>query len=220
MNKITKIAFVAAAAAVVTSSAQAYNYGDVYAGFSVKSGNDYIIDLGPQANLVSGETWDIGSTYSSALSSSVNWGVIGVSSPTTANAFIWSTTASTALVPPSAGSGKYSSVKTGATSIGTGLIPATQANSWATETINGTLSTEYYKNYGNPNVAGFTSDVAWSTLDNSTTPVEYGTYNLSANGILTYNGLAAVPEPTTYGLIAGAGLLLVSLRNKFARSNA
>ena len=32
--------------------------------------------------------------------------------------------------------------------------------------------------------------------------------------------VSAVPEPTTYGMLAGAGLLLVSFRNKLVRKNA
>jgi hypothetical protein len=47
------------------------------------------------------------------------------------------------------------------------------------------------------------------------------TLNLSgATPTLTYDEVSAVPEPSTYGMIAGAGLLLVSFRNKLVRKNA
>lgn len=50
---------------------------------------------------------------------------------------------------------------------------------------------------------------------------EVGTLDVNLNSdSITYTGVAAVPEPTTYGLLAGAGLLIVSLRNKFSRKNA
>jgi hypothetical protein len=44
------------------------------------------------------------------------------------------------------------------------------------------------------------------------------TINLST-GADTFDAVS-VPEPTTYGLLAGAGLLAVSLRNKLSRKNA
>lgn len=45
------------------------------------------------------------------------------------------------------------------------------------------------------------------------------TLNGSAAPSLVYD-VSAVPEPTTYGMLAGAGLLLVSFRNKLVRKNA
>jgi len=44
-------------------------------------------------------------------------------------------------------------------------------------------------------------------------PIGYNVPN--ANGTATLSGV--VPEPGTYGVLAGAGLFLVSLRNKFGR---
>lgn len=50
-----------------------------------------------------------------------------------------------------------------------------------------------------------------------------GYFNLDINGSslsFTYDPTAAVPEPATYGLFAGAGLLLVALRRQFIAKNA
>jgi hypothetical protein len=41
-----------------------------------------------------------------------------------------------------------------------------------------------------------------------------GTFTLDNTGTVTFN---AVPEPSAYGIIAGAGLLVVSLRNRFSK---
>lgn len=63
-----------------------------------------------------------------------------------------------------------------------------------------------------------------STTDGSTvagvTDLGTLTVNLS-NDTWQFNGAAvAVPEPSTYGLLAGAGLLLVGVRRQFTRKNA
>ena len=41
-----------------------------------------------------------------------------------------------------------------------------------------------------------------------------------ANPSLIWDAASAVPEPATYGLCAGAGLLVLSLRNQFRRKIA
>jgi hypothetical protein len=50
-----------------------------------------------------------------------------------------------------------------------------------------------------------------------------GYFNLDVNGssdTLTFDPVAAVPEPGTYGMLAGAGLLLVAVRRQFTAKNA
>jgi hypothetical protein len=52
---------------------------------------------------------------------------------------------------------------------------------------------------------------------------ELGTLSINANaGIdtVSFTGVNAVPEPTTYGLLGGAGLLLLGLRRPFRKKNA
>lgn len=46
------------------------------------------------------------------------------------------------------------------------------------------------------------------------------TINLSGSTPVVTFDAASVPEPTTYGMIAGGGLLLLALRRQFVRSNA
>jgi hypothetical protein len=48
----------------------------------------------------------------------------------------------------------------------------------------------------------------------------YFTLDLSGSSpSLIYNAAAPVPEPSTYGLIAGAGLLVMSLRRQWTQKN-
>jgi hypothetical protein len=52
---------------------------------------------------------------------------------------------------------------------------------------------------------------------------EIGTITIDVpTDTVTFNGIdsAPVPEPTTYGLLAGAGLLLVGVRRQFVKKNA
>ena len=45
-----------------------------------------------------------------------------------------------------------------------------------------------------------------------------GDFTLSNSGSLEFSSVSAVPEPQTYGLVAGGGLLLVALRKQFRGS--
>jgi hypothetical protein len=76
-------------------------------------------------------------------------------------------------------------------------------------TLNG-LSSVTVSDFGGGDALGF-----FETLTGSGNPVLQGTFDLNpTTGQLVYN---AVPEPATYGCIAGLGLLAVSLRRQFAR---
>jgi hypothetical protein len=78
--------------------------------------------------------------------------------------------------------------------------------------------------------SGIVIEDLWETTPyvNSSTPNNFYegffTFNDTVPGAptLTFTSadVTSVPEPTTYGLIAGAGLLVVSLRNQFRRKNA
>ena len=55
------------------------------------------------------------------------------------------------------------------------------------------------------------------TSDSGSSPILLGYFELDPNATLTF---VPVPEPTTYGVIAGAGLLGLCLRNQFRRKTA
>lgn len=222
-------AVILAAAAVAATSAQAATYnGDLLIGFTAQSGTDVIYDLGAASSLANGQTWDLSSLLSGFNLSTVNWGVIGDKSGTPRVA--WTTTAVGAGAPPFLPSNtKWGTLDTATKSIYSGFatagagvslsIDATLDNSWNQQTINGTLATAYHNAYANPNVVGLTSDTFYQVSANNTAPMELGNFALGANGTVTYTTVA-VPEPSTYGLLAGAGLLAVSLRNQFRRKQA
>jgi hypothetical protein len=83
------------------------------------------------------------------------------------------------------------------------------------ETVSpGNSPTAYANTYGNPNVTGETSDYFYTLVGYNTAPQLTGNFSLDGSGTLTFN---PVPEPSAIGLLTGAGLLMVVLRNKFRR---
>ena len=155
----------------------------------------------------------------------MDWGVIA---SVTSGHTQYQTDASTPNPVPSFGAWNAinTSVKTiynnafSATGAGNSATPAASAAySWNTETLNPTLGTDFLNEVGgaNPNVVGETSVGFYGAVDNGSAPSAIGNFTLDQTGTVTFT---VVPEPSAYGIIASAGLLMVSLRNRFSKKQA
>jgi hypothetical protein len=226
MKKQVRAVMVAAAAFAMVASTRAATYtGDLLIGFTSTSGNDFVFDAGQASALTSGQTFNLGSQLSGFNLSTVHWGVIGdrnVGGTRTA----WTTIGAGApnAVPNTA---TWGSIDTATRGIYTGFptggqgdqftIAATDDNSWNQQTVNGSLTTQYHNAYEDPNFIGTGSASFFSLIANGSNPSQLGTFTLNSSGILTFT---AVPEPATYGLLAGAGLFALLLRRQFARATS
>jgi hypothetical protein len=236
-NTVKGAAIVSLALAAVASTqaqttleslASTYAQGDLIAGFTTGSGQDLIVNLGTESTLASGQYWNLSSLLNLANISSEQFGVIGVSGSAPNTAF--TTRTGSSLPTTLAGLSAYNGVKTPVNGIGNEFLAASSSatptetasgtTSWYGETVGGGTST--YKNaYGNPNgqVGEDTLDF-YSVTQGGTAPTVMNTFTLQSDGDLVYGTVSAVPEPTTYGLVAAAGLLVISLRNQFSRKQA
>lgn len=224
MKRQVRVALLAAAALAVVASTRAATYtGDLLIGFTSQSGNDFILDLGQASTLTSGQSFNLSSQLSGFNLSTVHWGVIGdrnvggvrtawttigAGSPNTiANLSIWGSidTATKSIYQNFAVGGANDQF----------TIGATDDNSWNQQTINGSLTTQYHNAYEDPNFVGTGSANFYSLVANGSAANPLGTFTLSSGGILTFT---AVPEPSTYGILAGVGLLALSLRRQFAKA--
>jgi hypothetical protein len=226
MRKQIKLAVLAAAAGMAAVSAQAVTYNDdLIVGFTSASGNDYLYDLGSAASLYSGESWNLSSALSGFNLNTVYWGVIGdVSVSHSVPGYAYSTTDGSYVprpvlnfsdlsgnidTPTASIYGSFSAAGAG----NSASVAASQGNSWDTETLNPNLSTDYINSFENPNMLGSGTDIFYMMQDNNSSAQIAGYFTLGSNGTLTF-----VPEPSTIGLLTGAGLLMVLLRNKFRRN--
>jgi len=227
MKKQTKATLIALAIVGVaaTSHAAAYN-NDLIIGFSSTTGNDLLYDLGSFSSLSQGETWNLSSLLGSYNLNTVNWGVIGNTSQTLQNRTIYTTFNS---APGTVNSGIGSQLNSDTTSIygnfatggqgNSASVDSTTDNSWNHQTLNPTLPGQYKNEYENPNQVGVGSINFWTGKASGADLTQDSFFTLDSSGTVTF-GTAAVPEPSTYGLFAGAGLLVVCLRNQFRRKQA
>lgn len=93
---------------------------------------------------------------------------------------------------------------------------AADTNSWAYYQPGGVSTISF--NYFNPTIEGDTSSVLsfdQLTQANNGPGTFMGTWTLSSNGDITWNGASAIPEPSTYILLfVGAGLFLLLMHRR------
>jgi len=216
MKKTTQYALLVTSALAVASSAQAqYTYGDLLVGFTSGSGNDTIVDLGQFSALTSGETWYVGANLGT------QFGVVGASS-VAAGSHIYATSADVnqfGFVMQN----QWQTAKTGVTTMSQGLtvgqsrtVAYTDATSWYTETDQPTGtpgSTLFFNAFGqNPNATAGSLAYFFDNVNGTATADNYFDYN-SSSGVLGF-ATTAVPEPATFGLLGGLGLLALALRRQ------
>jgi len=192
-------------------------------------------------------TIDLSTAFGSTpLTAGISVGIIGsdpdgVINPSGAQT-VWTSTLRTGNAPTSGTAGTESKPQSvsSATVENSSLIPVGTAQgqtgvsdggaAWSEEiaassTANGTDHSNWGANLGNPTKALTSSPLTldiWSTTDaNSVNAFTYtGDAQITLNGstaTVVWDPVAAVPEPSTYGLFAGAGMLLVGLRRQFSR---
>jgi hypothetical protein len=242
-TKLYKAALLAALGLSSITAAQA-GTTDVLLGFNdaAGTGNDYVIDLGnpslftTTAVLSYGINSSLFTTAFSADSSYLNNVAVGVvegnqSSPstlfmtglTTPAAITQSEVVGAAAYAGGAAVGEYSSGSTTgwsynvAPSPTTLLAPAAGSSVGSQTGINplsnlagGLATINLYENTATTGRGGSVS--GWT---------EVGTFAVNVNtDVVTFNGVDAVPEPSTCSLFGGAGLLVLLFRRKLNRKNA
>jgi hypothetical protein len=228
-KKHYKLALMAAIGLVSVTVAQAQYSGDLVVGvYQSGVANTEVYDLGTFGGLYSGETWNLSSAlntagFSATLNSSADFGVVGfdtVSPGSLDESVMYVTTAGSTPLTLT-GSSKYNVPRADIATIGSNegaqTINAENDVDWYSQTLSGGpgLTSDLGYNLGSA-VTG-TLDL-WSVQDNGSAPTLDGFFGLNAsNEILTF---VAVPEPTTYSIMAGAGLLMLSLHNKFRRKQS
>jgi hypothetical protein len=121
-----------------------------------------------------------------------------------------------------------------------GTLPSTDAQSWSSlisagPGLAGTANNSFVSVWGSTfalngpmqAATGRIVEDLWSVTRPSTAAISSWVYDgaftidfTGASPSLIFSAPTAVPEPTTYGILAGAGLLVVTLRRHLTRKNA
>ena len=240
-KQLLKAALLAALGMAGVTAAQAQS--EMVLGFNDQNyfippaGSDYTIDLGSAANFTAtySGSWGISSSlFSSAFGADGNAlynvaaGVVG----STSSANIMQTIIGALNAPGTSAISGSSHVPA---TIPFGVNSYVTSPGWSASISGGPSIAPYagttYSSGVNPMgylVSGTLTEVLYSdsVIGSGRTATttgwqELGTFVIDAptggnDGTITFNGVnASVPEPATYGVLAGAGLLLLSLRRQF-----
>ena len=228
MNKSIVKALMTAAVVASAASAKAQTQwnGDLLLGLTLGTGKDIVVDLEPFGSLANGQTFDLNSALTAAgitqsQLSTAKWGVVGddgvnLQYITTPGAAPNKIPTSSSFQPIDNAISSIGSLFPLTATSGSFLTPSTSGqNSWNSQTVAPSLTTQYKNVYQSPNGVGLTALSLWSVNGDNSAPIQDGTFTLTSGGIVDFN-TTAVPEPSTYGFIAGAGLLALSLRRKLS----
>lgn len=207
MMKKIKMALLAIAATFTVCSANASTgyTGHLIVGFTLKTGNDLVYDIGTQASLTDNKSWDlsgIGLLAGKNLDV-IYWGVVGTKNVSgTYTSWMTKNTVPNNIPNDSTWGNIDTAVSTiyqympSATAGSSYTIASTDATSWYQETINSGAPLAYISNAGDPNAYGKTTIDFYSTTSDNSAPTKIGKFTLSGAGILTYNTNAASIPPT------------------------
>jgi len=230
MKKTMQIAALAGLALVAVNSARAtYSQGDLLIGFTGNNGQlaantfDLVVDLGSVSSLAVNQTWDLSSLLTGNLSTLANdkWGVIGVTAggydAGTSGYFATYGGSISALNPSEHPT--FNAARTDISTIGvngivsgnSGYLLATDSASWSQQTLG---AVNWGGDFFDPNATGVTSVNFYSLMESGVTQNNF--FSLNANGVLAFGTVAPVPEPSTYFLMSGGGLLLWAFRRRVA----
>jgi len=225
---------------VGNSQAQTYNAGDLLVGiYDPSAANTLVVDLGSASSIVSQnfQQWNLSADLTAAgitLSGASQYGVVGAT--TGASGSIFSTGLGSSSYSPANANNASSDVSTiagnGATGYNIQPLSGVSAvgNDWYNQTIVvPAASGTFIADIGNPNTTAGTEEILYQSITsevNNRTHVTTPGSEVSdlpflldpTSGTLTYG--APVPEPSTYALVAGAGLLALTFRNKLVRKQA
>jgi hypothetical protein len=208
-NRICKTALLAALGLASVTAAQALTYnGDLVVGFTVQSGNDLVYDLGSEASITNGETWNLTSALTAAglnsRLSTVQWGVVGAKN-VSGTRTSWLTIAAGIGTPNSVdGIGAWNAINGSvgtlvandfsALGLGNYATPDSGVDwSWNKDTAQGATggNSSFSITSQDPNTTGLGSASFWKQINDNSTPTQLGTFTLSSAGILTYNELSS-----------------------------
>jgi hypothetical protein len=220
MRKTPKYALLLASALAVAASAQAqYVNGDLLVGFTGGS-QDFIYDLGQASSLTLGRTWNLGANLGT------QFGVLGAQST---GRHIYATSFDNVNENGFSPANLFFNARADITTIAGGLTvgnsrtttptAADWTTGWTYQTAQtaGTPGNTFQNDYFNPNVSVSSMAFLFDNLNDGTVNIaSFFSYD-SGSGQLAY-GVSAVPEPTTFSLLGGLGLLALVVRRKLAKA--
>jgi hypothetical protein len=245
MKNLYKAALLAVLGITAVSSAQASS--DLILGFNDVtlggSANDYVVDLGT-ANFTTSTTFSTsfsGSSFNSAFGADANAlnhvsaGIVGTPNATT----LFQTSPLLGDPAFAATTSSFPNAVNDINAVALGVYSSTSASGWTaniaqSSTQTGTSSSSSLAgSTANPMLqlsSGVTTETLWEATESGSGRnkvvsgwEDIGTFTINANtDTVSFTGadVSAVPEPSTYGLLAGAGLLVVALRRNFSTKNA